>query len=770
MKTKRLIHSLCLATGLGTLNTALGQSNQASQVQLKDSLMEVISVTAQKRIQPIQEVPVSVSSLSGKQLDDLHLSDVTDIAQQVTNLQVSAWSPQLTIFNLRGVSQNNFVDNLEGPIAVYQDDAYIASLNGISGQLFDLKRVEVLRGPQGTLFGRNATGGLIHYISRDASEDYTNGYMAASLGSFNRQSIEGAIGGQLSTNVRGRIAFRHERADGYILPMDLPTVDQRAIGGANGYGIRGTLEIDITDSLVAEIIAKYSKDDDVPTGGYVFENCDFDDNELCPIDQSGRAIVTGGVVSGDPHVHMNDSQGHFNRKTHSYTAKLTYGINQNIEFVAISHLLNMQKSYLEDGDAFPAPILAFGQDADVQQFTQEIRVSGSNPKLDWQVGAYYMDYSIDGRAITLGAPNIGVSVSLFEAGIIEQPVTHDGFPFDGRSERPYQLDVDNTALFAQLDYKLANDLNLVAGLRYSKDNKHLDWLALFSSDQQITAIPYAATSNNRLANAPTVLTRLDENKIDYNDYAARLSLNKQFSPNLMGFIAWNRGIKGGNWTLSAAISPQRFVHAPEVVNAFEVGFKSQISNSLRINGTGYYYDYRDYQTFVAIPPDAAAPLPQVGNSDATAYGAELEITASITNNLDLQLGLASNQSKVERVEAGANPVLDAEFPNAPNVSANYLLRYHIPWVKEAKLIAQFDGTFYGEQFLEVTNGQGSKQQGYNVSNLSLTWSNNEWMMSLWTKNLFDKRYKTYSLDLGVLGVTTYYAGPRTVGLSARYRF
>lgn len=127
-----------------------------------------IVVTANKRGENLQKVPLSVSAFSGEQIARLNIRDTTQITQQIPALHVNAWSPKLTIFSLRGISQNNFTDNLEAPVAVYQDNAYVASMNAISGQLFDVKRIEVLRGPQGTLFGRNATGGLIHYISNDA--------------------------------------------------------------------------------------------------------------------------------------------------------------------------------------------------------------------------------------------------------------------------------------------------------------------------------------------------------------------------------------------------------------------------------------------------------------------------------------------------------------------------------------------------------------------------------------------------------------------------
>lgn len=768
MKLKRTSKYITIALGLSIVGQAIAQ--EESDENENAGLFEKIQVTATKRSESIQEVPVSVSALSGDQLDALGISDNVEITQQIPNFQVNAWSPQITIFNLRGVSQNNFVDNLEAPIAVYQDEAYVASMNAISGQMFDVERVEVLRGPQGTLFGRNATGGLVHYISRGATDEFTTGYLDVSVGSFNRRSVEGAIGGAISDNVRGRFAFRHESADGYIKPMtDGPAgIDQRAIGGSDGYGIRATLEADLSDTLVGEFIFKFSKDDDVPTGGYVFENCNFDADELCPVDSSGRAIVTEGVVSGDPHIHMNDTRGFLNRETKSATVKLIKDF-EDMELVSVTNYLNMEKSYLEDGDAFPAPIVVFGQDMDLKQFSQELRLSGETDGLKWQLGGYYMDVEMDADALTIGAPNIDLSFGLFEAGIISAPTVFDDFPFDGRSDREYNLTVENMSIFGQIDYEVAEDLTLTAGLRYSKDTKEIDWVAFFSSDQQTTRIPYAATSSNSNASDPNLFNVFEDDEINYSDYAARLSLKKQFSKETMGFVSWNRGIKGGNWTLSSGVSPERFVHEPEVLNSFEVGIKTEFSNSTRLNATTYYYNYTDYQTFVAIPAGEVSPNPQIGNSDATAYGAEFELVSSVSDNLDVVLGLALSNSEVEQIQAGGSPVLNAEFPNAPGISGNYLIRYYTE-VGENEIVFQFDGAYYGDQFLEVTNGPGTVQESYNISNLSITYQTENWTISLWSKNVFDKIYKAYSLDLGALGATTYYAPPRTAGLSAKYQF
>lgn len=392
MKVNKTAISVAIAAAIGTSSgIAYG------------AVLDEVTVTATKRQESVQDIPLSVSALSGEQLDTLGLSDMTEITQQIPNLQINAWSPQLTIFNIRGVSQNNFVDNLEAPIAVYQDDAYVASINALSGQMFDIERVEVLRGPQGTLFGRNATGGLIHYISRGADDTELNGYAKLSVGSFDRTSLEAAVGGSFSDMVRGRVAFRYEEAEGYIKgDSSIPPVDTRAIGGADGYGIRATLQVDFSESLRGDFIAKYNKDDDVPTGGYAFENCQFDASSFCPVDASGRAITLPGVVSGDVHLHQNDTRGFLNRETLNLTAKFVKNLANDTELVSITNFMDLDKQYLEDGDAFPAPIVVFGQNAEISQFSQELRWSGDTENMKWQVGGYYMDYQFDGMALTVG--------------------------------------------------------------------------------------------------------------------------------------------------------------------------------------------------------------------------------------------------------------------------------------------------------------------------------------------------------------------------------
>ena len=758
-------------------------------------VLEEVVVTAQKREQNLQEVPISVTAFSGEQMDALGLSDFVDITQQVPGLQLNTWSPKLTNFNLRGISQNTFNDNNEGPVAVYMDDAYLGSLNGVSGQLFDMERVEVLRGPQGTLFGRNATGGLIHYLSRDASDAETNGYLEGKIGNYDRYSVEGAAGGSLTENVRYRVSGRWNQADGYIKSLDsiIPGTDMvlfpgsgQDLGGLDGFALRGTLQVDFSEQLQGNFWVKYAEDNDVPTGGYVFENCPFEANGVdCMVDAEGRTITLGGVINffGEPasaHDHYNEYPGFMNREQVSVTGRLNYTLDNGMELVSITNYFENDYNYDEDGDALPLPILTFQTFVDYNQWSQELRLSGETDRMRWQVGFYYLDMEWDGGTSVTGAPGFGQIVAsgrILAAGGVDTALATAN-PFNGfegaLSFQNYVLDSQNWSAFGQFDYDVTDELMLTGGIRWSQDDKSMDWALMFTDNFNPT--PLTTGSDDALAAInPGV------NEIDYGDYALRVVLTYQMSEEIMLYGSVNRGIKGGNWSIGGTpnITASTFQHEEEILWSYEAGFKSG-SDTFRLNGTFFYYDYTDYQAF-----SLAGGGPFISNApDTTAYGGELEFFWYPTENWDVVLGGSFIDSEVNEVlgaaaiipPAGGGPaggvtISNAELPNAPSVSINYLVRYN--WnAFNGNVAIQVDGAYYDDQFLEVTNGSGSFQEDYNVSNARLTYTDggDRFSISGWVKNFTDETYKQYALDLGALGTTSYYAPPITYGVTARYNW
>ncbi len=748
------------------------------------AVLEEIVVTAQKREQSLQDVGVSVSAFSGDQMKALGVTNSTEIVQQVPGLQLNQFSPNITIFNLRGISQSNFMDNLEAPVAVFVDDAYIGSMNAISGQLFDVKRVEVLRGPQGTLFGRNATGGLIHYVSRGATDDELNGYVEATVADYDKRAVEAAAGGSVSDKVRYRVSGRWEESDGYIEATQ-PGV--RDLNGADGIALRANIQVDFTDDLTGDFWVKYADDDDVPTGGYTIFPCVFDALGNCTEIES-NGISNGTTEPADPFSHDGGTDGHLNRETRSYIAKFNWDF-EAFDFVSITNYMDMDKEYLEDGDGAPPPIVEFETTADYTQFTQELRLSGETDSLRWQAGLYYMDIEIDGQARTFGAPIAAIAAGFITSdplGMGPDPYGL-GIAFPDASVNlnhfeDYQLDSKNWSVFGQVEYDLSQAFTLILGYRWSEDDKDLEYgsrlidlggngplAGVFGPSESVTEFFGGAATGDPLPGFDVQGLQLNDS-IDYSDYAARVQLDWRVGDNSLLFASWSRGIKGGNWSILTApyVDPGVFQHKEEVLNSYELGIKTTLMEGVaRLNATLFYYDYDDYQAFAVFNL-----FPQVQNSDATSQGGEIELFLTPDEHWDIVLGLSAVDSEVEEVVAPFGDIItDTEFPNAPGYSFNYLARYN--WdTLGGNMAVQLDGTYDDDQYLEVSNNSQSLQEAGGIVNARIRYTSEDehWSVTGWVQNLTDEERKSYTLDLGILGVTGVYAPPRWYGVTLNYKF
>lgn len=718
--------------------------------------IEEIVVTAQKREQSLQDVGISVSALGADQLEQLGISNTTDIAQQIPALRLSAWTPAFTIFSLRGVSQNNFQDNLEAPVAVYMDGVYMASMNAASAQLFDMERVEVLRGPQGTLFGRNATGGLLQFLSRRPTEDEFNGYVEISTSSFGSYGMEAALGGALSDRTRARIAARYARSDGYLkagTAFGIPATGQTS-QGADGIAVRGMLQVDVTDAVTLDMTVSHSSDTDVPTGQYVVSLAGFDintglgtfndgyvndPNQPAPV---GPQDFMRTPITGDVHRHASNADTFFDREITSATAQVTAQINE-LELVSITSWMTLDKFYIEDA-AGGLGFFPYTTTVDFDQWSQELRLSGGEGRTRWQIGAYFLDMAWDTSQRVEGALYLGGSSD-------SQKLTTNGL-----------IDSRNWSTFGQAEFDLTDRFTLIGGLRWSDDQKSLELFRVY--EDLPNGVAPVQTFNLQSVGIPGI------GQIDYEDYAARLQLNFRPSETTLWYLSFNRGIKGGNWSLDpgGAVAPANLKHSEEVLHALELGFKTEFWNgAARLNASIFSYDYDDYQAFSLV-----GLTPQVANSDARASGGELELTVAPTKGLTLIAGLALLDSSVDAVPDVFGGSIRADFPLAPSVSANLLARYE--WeIGGYGAAAQIDGQWNDRQFLEGTNSDVSAEPAYSVWNARLSFfaADQSMQADVFVKNLFDEEYRLYNLDLGLLGfVEQVFAPPRQFGVGLTYRW
>ena len=735
-------------------------------------LLEEVIVTAQKREQSMQDVGIAVTAFSGDMIKNLNFTNTIDVTQQVPSMQFFTYTPSLVILNIRGISQSNFQDNLEAPVAAYIDEAYISSMNMVGQQMFDMERVEVLRGPQGTLFGRNATGGVVQYVTRGATDEEWNGYIEASYAEYDRKYVEGAVGGALSDTVRGRFAGRWEKGDGYVEALSndfLKSQGEPAVRdahGADGFVLRASMQVDLGEQVLGDLRVTYMEDNDVPTGTYTYRpaTADFDGGTGfgIPAGEPGDPIT--GEPSSDPRSHYSDDEGSMSRDGWNVTGKFSWDVNDNLKLESITNYQTFDKYYIEDADAGPfiTDRFQFITTADFEAWTQELRVSGEAERTRWTVGGFYFNQSMHNTASVTGS-----ILTASPTGVILAP---------------YELNSENWSIFGQAEFDLTEQLTLVAGLRWSEDDKDFDYTSTFTDVDDAGYGKFAAA---QAAAGVTYITEevarsgpfnTAQSVIAYNDWAARFQLDYRPDEDTLLFVSANRGIKGGNWAVATVADFRGPVdisnvikHKEEVLWSYEVGGKFTLFNdTARLNATAFYYDYEDYQVFSLINLQ-----PDVLNSDAKAYGGEVELALSPVENWDFNFGVALMSSKVDRTPTVFGGYVEGDLPQAPDISFNFLGRYNWLAPGGGTMAIQLDGFIYGDHYLYSARNEVNFEEGYGILNASVSYTTEDgkWKAAAWVKNLTDSEYRIYLVDLGLAGfLEEIYGPPQWFGGSVSYRF
>jgi iron complex outermembrane recepter protein len=687
-----------------------------------EKLNEIV-VTAQKREQNLQDVGTSVTAFDTNTLERLGLKDVTEIANQVPGLQYNQFGATVTIYNLRGVSQNDFSDHQEAPIAVYADDAYIASTGALAGSLFDLQRVEVLRGPQGTLFGRNATGGLIHYISNQPT-DHLDGYLDVAAGNYSTINTEGAIGGPLTDTLSTRLSFATSHHDGYIVNRIGPRIaDEKQYAGRLQFTYKPS------DSTELRLKIHGLTNDHEVAGNYSWASA-------VP-DATGRGVFTPGQPdffgynnpSSDPFNQAEDRIGLFNRTVWGSTLHAIWK-NEAVTITSVTDYLNVAKRYGEDSDISPNFVFNYDVLYHYQQFSEELRAQGGTKAFRWVAGLYYLNYH---------SRDVGSTDLLL--------------PF-GFAKADFTLHTSSPSVFAQTEWDFAPKFTLITGARYTYDDKKFDYYYLCEQcPQTVTYTPNTYPEAAR----------------DFNIVTGKVELDYKPVQDMLLYASWNRGAKGGGWSAPTAgfVDPLTLPYNTERLTSYEAGFKSTFwEGRARLNGSIFKYDYKDYQGFFL---DVNTNV--VENVDATVKGGELELAVVPVHGLNLQLGVSHLESMVPYVPTPSGDIVPTEMPQAPHWTFNAVARYEWPMLGGHASI-QADGKWSSDQFLELINAPVDLQRAYAIVNgrVGFGTADGRWEVAGWIKNAANKFYRMYNLDLsGFIGVNQgVYGPPRTYGAEVVY--
>ena len=730
-------------------------------------LTEKIVVTAQKRVQNLQEVGVSVTAFNDEQLKALGWDNSMDVAAQTPGLVATSNTgdtSNIALFSIRGVNQGDFAEGQEAPIAIYNDEVYLSSPGASGAPSFDLARIEVLRGPQGTLYGRNATGGLVHFISNKPTE-YFESAIDMTVAQYGQLSITGFVSGALSDSIQGRLAVYDNKDDGYVSNAVGP--DYRSDDTTS---VRAMVNFDMSDETSLLMIGRFT---DIDTRGGVYNNratkstangpifCQSGDTDCGAgirydangnleefqgfFDADKSASTSGSLFDprngqlddgiGGVHDGAFDFDGGVDRESSSLTAILNTEFNNGIYLTSVTDFTTSDKEYREDDDSSALDLVTYVSTADVEQLSQELRIDGDTDKLRWTGGVYFL--------------NIKNEFS----GAFQ-------FPSDGYLPK-YVADsqTDTVSIFGQVDVDLSESLLLTAGLRWTQDDKELSY--------QLTGqgAVFADGSDFLYTGDVYDFTRTDA------EFSGKLQLDWQASDDQLFYVGYNRGTKGGGFntpsdgfTLASEVGFE-----PEVLTSYEVGSKTSFADGNgRFNTSVFYYDYDNYQGFFF-----SGTTSLLINSEASFVGGEAELTYATDNGWDFLLGLSILDTKVNGASNdGATIIKDQKALLAPEVTANLLIRKE--WELDgARVAAQLSTNYIGKEYFNLINSEATEAGNYALTNLRMSYFSDEnWEASVFVNNVFDKEAVTFGYDLSDFGNYSIYVvnPPRWAGVNFKYNW
>lgn len=717
-----------------------------------DFTIEEIIVTAEKRAESLQEVPISISALSSNELGVLKLHDSTEIAAQIPNVQVATpYSDSQPAFSVRGVSMSDYSQNQSSPIAMYVDEIYkgVGALQSL--QLFDLERIEVLRGPQGTLYGKNATGGAVNVISKMPEIDgETHGFISVGIGNFNRKEVSGAL--ELSnaeTAMGTRMAFTFAESDGWIENV---LRDDEGLGAFRDYALRLTGRYLPTENL--DVKLRFSRSRSKQQNGYeVFAN---------NIGLGGIGFFTGYDRAGlDFFENETDREDGNSLDNNSVSLAVDWDVSNQLTLSSITSYDEGDWITQEDADGSPLNILHIDFATEVTSIAQDLRLSSNfDGDFNFLLGLYGNQEDLDASVVQrlyyafAGDNNANGVLDCFE-----------DFITGCRLSNTYNQVKTSLAGYFQGSYDISDKLSATFGLRFTRDKNEIN-------DYKADLGYLDPATNSEIFSAFTTISNY-QNQVTDRNWGTRLALEYAPTDNVSTYVSYTTGYRGSAFNGQAYFDISEITIAePEEVDAWEVGFKSDLlDDRLRVNGSLFHYSYENQQ-FLDVTPNFLSIL--VNAEESTSQGVELEITAIPHPSIDLRMGLGYLDAKYDKLELRGVNLSGNDLINAPTISFNTMINWRMWELASGSITLTLDTSYTDDQYFDSFNNDNTRQEAYWLSNMRVAFQtqNEQLEVAFWAKNLADKEYLNSILDLQDLFNFDYsHRGRgRTFGLEASYRF
>ncbi len=756
--------ALALAFGLAV--PAMAQ--QAPQAQPQDAAqaagdtggIKEIVVTAQFRSQKLQDTPLSITAIDANLLTQRNQTDISQIAAQAPNVQLTpqggAFGSSMAVY-IRGIGQYDFNPAYEPGVGLYVDDVYYATLTGSVLDLLDLDRVEVLRGPQGTLTGRNSIGGAIKLFSAKPSAE-NSGTVEVAYGSRERLDLRGSANFKLGEGLYARVSGVYKKQNGYVDQVDYGcanpgnklgltgnastpascVVDK--LGEKNYSGVRASLRYNPNDKIDWIVTGDYSYENRTNAAGVITAmntaktgGVDFTCGRYCTY---ASFYMPAGGQAGQAYYMPNKTKF----TGWGVSSNLTVGLTDSIKVQAITAYRKYHEIFGTDDDYTPAPLIAGGgfNDLTFHFFSQELRLNGKIGDIaEWTVGGFYNDQ----KSVYFTRQDIRYIVPIGVPALFLQ--------FQGNDP----IKANSKAAFGTVILHPAPALTVTGGVRYTKEHKDYTFSRTQWDGGVLNDIFGVGALNGSVAN-------YDGNRVDW-----RISADYRFSPQVLAYATVSTGFKGGGVTARPFTKTQAVngTFNPETLTAFEAGLKTDLfDRKLRLNIAGFYNDYKNIQLPLAdcatldgfAPGKDPFPCAAIGNAgDGHIYGAELEIAAHPIAGLDIDASASWIDGKWTRLDptklgpaTNANAGIQIGDPiTTPKWRTSFGIQYRAELGGEkGSITPRFDISTISKQ----TQGRlaGSPVLDYNparaIANARVTWKSgkDDLSISFEVQNLFDKCY------------------------------
>lgn len=749
MKLERTKSIGIRAALLAATTLALGATPALGQEAAGPELDGEIIVTAQKRAQSTLDVGINLSVAGPEDLATKRIEAVTDLISFTPNVSVKDNVPGLVpVITIRGVGLNDFSATNNPSAGVYVDEVSLSSLALMNFDLFDIERLEVLKGPQGTLYGRTATAGALNIVTARPSLAGVEGRIGGSWGNFQAKDIDGMVNLPVSETLALRFAAKGIFQDkGHYFNQRL----NRDIGRREVYLGRAQALWEPSDRVEVLLKVEGQRSRSELGSGEFFG--------AVPT----PALPAGGACPGLPQ--CSDFFGYIDNDGDPFRGNWSVSPDYNLDqlsltgriqadlgfatLTSVTGYIKFDRQWSADTDAGPLPQLDFVTDDRVKQFSQELRLSGQSDLVDWLVGGFYSSDHVE----TSYSGNL---TALFN--------TTSFTSSDQRSK--------SGAVFANGEWRLADQLTLVTGLRYTTENR-----TNVGGTTDLVSRPPASFLTMAPFGSPPIPIAVSNAKISDTNWSWKLGLNWKPSPQMLVYASATQGIKSGGFFAGVATSSgQLLPYRPEKLIAYELGIKGRApAIGLSYALSGFYYDYNDVQTFIRDVV-GSLPIQRLGNvKSAELYGldADLVLTPTAIKGLTLNAGLGLLHTEIGSF-ASSSGIVPAgnRLPDAPEFSLNLGASYEFPLTGSVSGRLAVDGRYQSSAFKDALNDPVVAVDAYWVWNARASvLKQGDWDLSIWGKNLGNKRYVTQAVNQTVLGVGfRVYGAPRTYGVSISKSF